>query len=127
MSGRIRALVAEDHPANQRLIEAILLAADIEAEFVQDGAAAVAAMEASDFHIVLMDIQMPEMDGLEATRRIRENEARDGRKPTPVVAVTACALDDMREAAKSAGVDDYITKPVVAPTLLNAIVKQLQK
>jgi len=127
MSARLRALVAEDHPANQRLIEAILQAADIDAEFVENGAAAVAAMENQEFNIVLMDIQMPEMDGLEATRRIRENEIRDGREPTPVVAVTACVLDDMREAAKAAGVNDYVTKPVVAPTLLNAIVKQLQK
>lgn len=127
MSGKLRALVAEDHMVNQRLIEAILSSAEIEAVLVENGAAAVAAMEQDRFHVVLMDIQMPEMDGVEASRAIRDAEAREGRPRTPIVAVTACVLDEIREAAASAGIDDYVAKPVVAPTLLHAIVKQLEK
>ena len=76
------------------------------------------------FDVVLMDMHMPEMDGLEATRLIRATEAKSGRKRLPIVALTANAFDEDRDACITAGMDDYLSKPV-EPEVLNGILARI--
>jgi len=117
-----RVLVAEDNAINQRLARVILEKRGHAVEVVRTGREAVEAVGAESFDVVLMDVQMPEMDGLEATRLIREREARegDGRR-IPIVALTAHAMGGDRERCLAAGMDDYATKPLDAERLVEAI------
>ena len=103
-----RVLVAEDNPVNQMVIRAMLQKLGIEATLVDDGRQAVDAVTESAFDLVLMDCQMPVMDGFEATRIIR------GRSPLRpvIVAVTANAMAGDAERCRAAGMDDYISKPI---------------
>jgi CheY-like chemotaxis protein len=103
----LRVLVAEDHPVNQRLVLLLLGNLGQRADVVSDGAEAVAAVAHRGYDVVLMDVQMPEIDGLTATRLIRE---RAGPQPR-IVALTANALPGDREACLAAGMDGYLTKP----------------
>jgi CheY-like chemotaxis protein len=77
---------------------------------VEDGAAAVAASASGDFDVILMDMQMPVMDGVAATRTIRSREG-DGRRRTPIIALTAHAMETHREQCLAAGMDAYLSKP----------------
>jgi signal transduction histidine kinase/ActR/RegA family two-component response regulator len=107
-SSLCRVLVAEDNPVNQMVIRAMLQKLGIEATLVADGRQAVDAVAATPFDLVLMDCQMPVMDGFEATRIIR-----DGSESRPViVAVTANAMAGDAERCRAAGMDDYISKPI---------------
>ncbi|NDY41839.1 response regulator [Dissulfurirhabdus thermomarina] len=110
---RATVLVAEDNPVNQAVAVGMLEALGCRVEVAGDGREAVAAWERGEFDLVFMDCQMPELDGYEATRRIREKEqARDGdRSPTPVVALTAHAMQGDRERCLEAGMNDYLSKP----------------
>ena len=120
--GQLRVLVAEDNKANQMVIRALLQAFDVTPVVVDNGRLAVEAWEASTFDIVLMDVQMPEMDGLSATRWIREREAATNRFPTPIVAVSANAMTHQVQEYLAAGMDGHIPKPLdieqLAETLL---------
>jgi signal transduction histidine kinase/CheY-like chemotaxis protein/HPt (histidine-containing phosphotransfer) domain-containing protein len=109
----IRVLIAEDNEANQEVLLGISEHLGIESTIVDNGRAAFEAL-ANDhaFDVVLMDCQMPEMDGYTATRAIREREAREGRLRVPIIAVTAHAMQGEREKVLEAGMDDYMTKPV---------------
>jgi len=89
-----------------------------DADIATDGAQAIEAVSDHDYDVVLMDVQMPELDGLEATRRIR---ARWPDKPLRIVAMTANAMAGDREACLAAGMDDYISKPIRSADLLNAL------
>lgn len=109
-------LVAEDNEANALLIARQLARLGYEATVVADGAEALAAIERGRYALVLMDCQMPGVDGFEATRAIREAEAGTGRR-LPVVAVTASATERDREACFEAGMDDFVTKPVLLEAL----------
>jgi PAS domain S-box-containing protein len=104
-------LVAEDNASIQELLGHQLRALGIDAKLVSDGAEAVAALRQERFGAVLMDCQMPNLDGFEATRLIREEEQRSGRH-TPIIAMTANAFKEDREACLAAGMDDYLAKPV---------------
>jgi two-component system sensor histidine kinase/response regulator len=106
----VRVLVAEDNPVNQRLTVRQLKRLGIVAEAVANGVEAVDAIKRIPYDLVLMDCQMPEMDGFEATRLIRKHE--EGRRHTPVIALTANALQGDRERCLDAGMDDYLAKPV---------------
>ena len=106
---RLRILMAEDNPANQRVATALLKAAGFVIEIVTNGRAAVDRAMASEFDIVLMDVQMPIMDGLTATRRMREHEKL---KTVPIVGLTAGAMEEDRNKCISAGMSDYLSKPV---------------
>jgi signal transduction histidine kinase/DNA-binding response OmpR family regulator len=106
----LRILLAEDNPVNQKLALRLLERMGYVADVVGDGLAALAAVEADGFDVVLMDVQMPDLDGLEATRRIRRLR-RDDRGPH-IVAMTANAMEGDREACLAAGMDDYIAKPI---------------
>ena len=114
-------LLAEDHPVNQKVVALILSAAGHRLTVVADGAAAIEAHAAQAFDLILMDMQMPVMDGLSATRAIRAG----GDLATPIVMLTANALDEHVQAAVEAGADRHIAKPVRAPDLLAAIAELL--
>jgi CheY-like chemotaxis protein len=116
-----RALVAEDHPTNRRVLELILGAAGVKAEFVENGALAVEAIGRDAFDIVLMDMQMPVMDGLTAIKRIRHLQAERGEAPTPICTLTAHAMPEHEAAAFSAGAQAHLTKPVAAADLLECV------
>jgi len=111
-------LVAEDHPVNQRLVLLQLAKLGYRADLVNDGVAAVAAVRRRDYDVVLMDLQMPELDGLAATRQIR---ARLGGRGPRIIALTANALPGDREACLAAGMDDYLSKPLDTAELARAL------
>jgi two-component system, sensor histidine kinase len=121
----LRVLVAEDHPTNQRVIQLILAPFGVDLTIVADGRAAIEACAASRFDLVLMDMQMPVMDGLTATREIRRRERECGAAPTPLAMLTANAMDEHREAAAAAGADHHIAKPVTPESLLAGIAATL--
>jgi PAS domain S-box-containing protein len=107
----LRVLLAEDNPVNQTLAIRILERLGHKVQVVNNGKEAVARAQAEEFDVILMDVQMPEMDGLEATTAIRDAEAGTG-KHVPIVAITAHAMKGDREKCLSAGMDDYLSKPI---------------
>ncbi|MDX1802080.1 MAG: ATP-binding protein [Marinobacter sp.] len=111
---RARALVVEDNPVNQRVATALLTRLGFETDYVENGQQAVDRVRAShrDYAVILMDCQMPLMDGYEATRTIRDWENLTSRSPTPIIALTADALPGTEIACREAGMNDYISKPV---------------
>ena len=111
-------LVVEDNAVNRMVACAVLEKAGYRVAVATNGVEAVAAVAAGDFQLVLMDIQMPEMDGLEATRVIRRKEAEEGRPRLPIIALTAHALEEERERCLAAGMDDFLAKPFRAEELL---------
>lgn len=113
--GAIRILLAEDNAINALLTRTLLEADGCHVEVVEDGSLAVDAVRANSYDMILMDMRMPNMDGLEATRKIRSlsNEA----KSIPIIALTANAFDDDRNACFDAGMNDFMTKPVSAEEL----------
>jgi CheY-like chemotaxis protein/anti-sigma regulatory factor (Ser/Thr protein kinase) len=118
----LRVLLAEDHPTNQRVVQLILTSQGAEVVIAGDGAQAVAAFEAGSFDVVLMDMQMPVMDGLTATRAIRALEAaRPDRPRTPVVMLSANAMAEHRQESMEAGADSHVAKPITAASLLAGI------
>src|SRR4029079_17293657 len=116
-----RVLLAEDLTTNQILITAILKRAGHQVDVVETGAAAVEAVQRQDYDLVLMDVQMPIMDGLEATRKIRALEGRVTN--IPVVALTASVLEQDVEACGAAGRDAFVAKPIDADALLDAVAR----
>jgi PAS domain S-box-containing protein len=118
-----RVLVAEDHPLNRRIIGILLDELGLAHEIVEDGVAAVEAAASGRFDLVLMDLQMPRMDGLEATRAIRALPGACGRMP--VVAVTADAMSDHADACRSAGMDEFLAKPIQPAELQRLLAKHL--
>ncbi|MDQ2645826.1 MAG: response regulator [Myxococcota bacterium] len=107
-----RVLVVEDHPLNQEVMKDLLESLGYRCDLAGDGAEAVAAFEKNRYSLVLMDCQMPVLDGYEATERIRRHERERGAPRVPIVAVTAHALSDERDKILEAGMDDLLTKPV---------------
>ena len=107
-------LLAEDNIANQRVACGILKKAGHSVVIAETGKCAVRLLDEQSFDVILMDVQMPEMDGFEATAAIRERERRTGTH-TPIIAMTAHAMSGDRERCLEAGMDDYITKPIRAP------------
>ena len=116
----LKILVAEDTPFNQKFITRLLGRWGHTAVIVGDGRKAVTAVSEDRYDLILMDVQMPEMDGFEATARIREFEEKTGGH-TPVIAMTAHAMKGDRERCLAAGMDDYVPKPISSEALLNAI------
>jgi CheY-like chemotaxis protein len=116
----LRILLAEDNPVNQKLAVRLLKQMGLEADVVGDGLAAVQAVESGTYDLVLMDVQMPELDGLEATRQIRQ---RWPDLPLRIVGLTANAMAGDREACLAAGMNDYVSKPIRPEELAAAIAK----
>jgi CheY-like chemotaxis protein len=114
----LRVLVAEDNAVNQRLALLLLEKQGHRADVVGNGAEALEALERGRYDVVLMDVQMPEMDGLEATRRIHERWASE--RPR-IIAVTAGAMSEERDRCLAAGMDDYLSKPIRVEELTAAL------
>ena len=117
--GAIRILLAEDNVTNQQVALGILKKLGLRADAVGDGAEAVRALETIAYDLVLMDVQMPEMDGLEATARIRDPRSSVLHHRVPIIAMTAHAMQGDRDRCLEAGMDDYVTKPI-SPEALSA-------
>lgn len=115
----LHVLVAEDHPVNQEIIALILRKAGHRIDVVGDGLEAVAAARPGRYDLILMDVQMPNMDGPTAARGIREME--NGGAHVPIIALTANAMSGDREKYLAAGMDEYVSKPIVAAKLHAAI------
>lgn len=116
-----RILVAEDNTVNQRVIRGLLEREGFEVAVVADGESALREALSGCYDLVLMDVQMPGLDGWAAARAIREREAEAGRRRIPIVAMTARALEEDGEAARAAGMDAYLAKPVRMGELLDVL------
>ena len=114
-------LVAEDNEVNQMVMEQILDDLGLNFKIVDDGTLAVANFKANSPSIILMDVSMPEMDGKQATKSIRQIEQLEKLEHTPIIGLTAHALAGDKEACIEAGMDDYITKPVSPADLAEKI------
>ncbi len=119
-----RVLAADDSIVNREVVKEALARLNLTPTLAEDGRQAVRAAETGDFDLILMDCSMPEMDGYEATRAIRRLEKENGRKPTPIVALTAhVASED--DVWRSAGMNDYVTKPFTIDSLARMIAKYI--
>lgn len=117
----LRILAAEDHPTNQKVLRLILEPLGVDLTLCDDGMAALKAYQAGRFDVVLMDMQMPVMDGLSATRAIREHETAHHLPATPIVMVTANAMRQHRDQAIEAGANSHLAKPFTPASLMEAI------
>jgi signal transduction histidine kinase/ActR/RegA family two-component response regulator len=121
----LRVLAAEDNATNQLVLKTLLAPAGIAPTLVVNGREALSAWESQTWDLVLMDIQMPEMDGMEATRAIRRRERETGRPRTPIVAVTANAMTHQLVEYEAAGMDGVVAKPLDVGALFNAMQQAL--
>jgi len=119
--GDLRLLAAEDNPTNQQVLAAVLGSLGIEVHIVPDGKEAVEAWRTGSYDLILMDIQMPVMDGITAASTIREAERTSGRRRTPIVALTANALTHQVEEYLAVGMDAHVAKPIEIAKLYDAI------
>jgi len=120
--GLTRVLIVEDNPANRLVLEELLKRSNLETDSVADGIDAIAAVQSRHYDIILMDMQMPRMNGLDATRAIR---AMPEYEEVPIIGVSANAFVEDREACKHAGMNDFLAKPVEPKRLYGTIAKHL--
>jgi signal transduction histidine kinase/DNA-binding response OmpR family regulator len=120
-TGQASILIAEDNHVNRTYIERLLERAGHRVTVTVDGLQVVDAYDAGEFDLVLMDCQMPELDGYDATEEIRRHESDSGRPRTPIVAMTAAATEDIRRKCLAAGMDDFLTKPLGSDELDRAL------
>lgn len=120
-----RVLVVEDNQVNQMVIIALLEQLGIQADCAENGLAALSMYDKHEYDVILMDCDMPEMDGYEATSQIRAREQREGKPRTVVIALSAHARSDYQQRAAQAGMDGYLTKPVTLSDLRAAMVEHL--
>ncbi|MFI4936641.1 MAG: ATP-binding protein [Caulobacterales bacterium] len=118
---KIRVLAAEDNTVNQLVLKTLLHQIGVEPVVVENGQAALEAWEASEWDVILMDMQMPIMDGHTAARPIREAEAAKGRVRTPIIALTANAMSHQVQQCAAAGMDGHVAKPIEAARLFEAL------
>jgi CheY-like chemotaxis protein len=117
----VRVLLADDNPTNRRVIELMLGAADVQVISVENGAEAVAAWRQARYDLILMDLRMPVMDGIEAIRTIRADERARALPRSPIIVLSANTAAGDREASAQAGADGHLGKPVKAEELIGAI------
>ena len=118
-------LLVEDNPVNQQVAVGMLENLGCQVDVAANGLEAVDAVQSREYDTILMDCQMPEMDGYEATRIIREREAKDASQHMPIIALTAHALQEHRERCLDAGMDDYLSKPFTIDNLYNVLCRWL--
>src|SRR5690606_34605670 len=118
---RLRVLAAEDNSTNQLVLRTVMGIFGVELTLVDNGHKAVDAWEGGDFDLILMDIQMPEMDGLAATRAIRTRESETGRRRIPIVALSAHAMTHQVQEYLDAGIDLHVPKPIELAKLQAAL------
>jgi len=123
----VSALVVDDHPVNRKLLKQQLIQLGLHTEDAASGIAALSLWQAGHFDIVITDCHMPEMDGYELTRSIREIEQRDGRQRSPIIAWTANVLAEEERRCHAAGMDDVLTKPTDLAELKSVLLKWLDK
>lgn len=121
LSASYRVLIVEDNPVNRTVAVMMLERMGCEVECAEDGIVGLEMLENAAYALIFMDIQMPRMDGLETTRRIRQMETKTSRHPTPIVALTAHSQPRDRMAAHRAGMNDHISKPFTEIDLLEAL------
>ncbi|MEP2784273.1 MAG: ATP-binding protein [Pseudoruegeria sp.] len=126
-NGVLNVLMAEDNKTNQVVMKALMKAVPMKLNIVENGRLAVDAVLKEQFDVVLMDINMPTMDGLEATRRIRSAEKQNQTVRVPIIALTANAMRDQQEEYKRIGMDDCVTKPVRKDELLMTVTSVLKR
>ncbi|RAK59208.1 hybrid sensor histidine kinase/response regulator [Phenylobacterium hankyongense] len=117
----LRLLAAEDNGTNQQVLAAVMESLGIDIDIVADGKQAVEAWRSCDYHLILMDIQMPVMDGIAAAQEIRAEERRSGRLRTPIIALTANALTHQVAEYMAVGMDGHVAKPIEIAKLYEAI------
>jgi len=117
----LRLLAAEDNPTNQQVLAAVMESLDLDVDIVTDGREAVEAWKTGDYDLILMDIQMPVMDGIAAAREIRRTELSSGRARIPIIALTANALTHQVAEYMAAGMDGHVAKPIEIAKLYGAI------
>jgi CheY-like chemotaxis protein len=125
---KLRVLLVEDNFINQEVMLAILKSLDVQIDVANDGLEAInmlAHSQSSTFDLVLMDCQMPNMDGYEATRRIRAGDAGDVFSKTPIAALTANTMNSEREKCLAAGMNEFLTKPIDIDALKLLLAKYL--
>lgn len=120
-SGPLSILVAEDNPTNQLVLRSLLVGADVSLQLVEDGCLALEAWRGGRFDLILMDINMPIMDGVSATRAIRAEEHAEGRARTPIIALTANAMAHQKHDYLAAGLDAHVSKPIEVAALFATI------
>jgi CheY-like chemotaxis protein len=123
---QLHVLLADDSPDNRMLIRAYLKKTAYALDEVENGQMALDRFTAGTYDVVLMDIQMPVLDGYSAVRKMREWEKDHQQKRTPIIALTAAALDDAVRRAKDAGCDMHVSKPVKKATLLESIANSIE-
>ena len=122
-----RILLAEDSLTNRKVALAMLGRLGVAADVVSNGLEALEALETTRYDLILMDMQMPGMDGVEATERIRGEDSPSAYRRIPIIAMTACAMEGDRETCLAAGMDDYLSKPVTVAALRGMLEKWLPK
>jgi len=118
---KIRVLAAEDNSVNQLVLKTLLHQIGVDPTVVENGAEAIRAWEEASWDVILMDMQMPVVDGLTATRRIRAAEQSSGRPRTPIIALTANAMSHQMQACLAAGMDGHVAKPIEVARLFEAL------
>jgi two-component system sensor histidine kinase EvgS len=127
VGGRMRVLLVEDDPSNRLPVQALLEKAGHEVTLAENGRQALELLGANDIDCILMDVQMPVMDGIEATRIIRESATLGPKKDIPIIALTAYAMEGDKEKFLAAGMNAYVAKPVKIDSLLQAMTESMAR
>ncbi len=122
---RGRVLLVEDNPVNRLVARTLLQNMGLDPVCAVDGAEALDHLDGENFDLVLMDCQLPGLDGYEVTRRWRQQERTAGREPTPIVALTANALPEDRARSLASGMDDHVAKPYRSDALAEVLARYL--
>ncbi len=117
----VKVLIAEDDSLNQRVIQMILKGLGCQSEAVDDGQQAVDAAAEKNYDLILMDFEMPGLNGIQAAQAIRQREERENAEPVPIIALSGHSRPEEKERCLAAGMNDYLAKPLTSATLKDAL------